>query len=619
MNRVETVRSDSASAPVSETTSVALTGPDTRQKARYMATVNARELMELYLRGDHDALSQKFIEVLSFFDNNQFWNLTQQLQYFVDVFAENFLYFLTREDYLPSGRYAKLFLQCHPIISNIVAISAFRNTDAHLEILKRQKNNLAKILILFSPRCTTKFDYDALFETNPQLASLWYASYFRSAEGFLTKTVYENMRYHLGYINEKYAYIGIPTSSAYFLATYIDSDGDGHYKRKVNKLLRTVLENVTVRNRPEKKKIAVITARWTPTSAVYKTCFAFIDSLKNDYELTLVQLYHPHDNFDRSLFKDFKFVKIANNKLGLDPILNNDFGLAYYPDIGMQFEERYLANLRIAPIQVTSYGHPVSTFGSEIDYFIGGRDAEIAEDAEKNYSERLVLIPGTAQYPVRPDYTPRNIDKATDRFVINCSWYSHKCNYAHLLNLKKVLEGAKKKLLFRFYSGAALYRINCFLPFKMEMASLLGEENIEVIPDKKYQEYMALMEEGDISVDSYPFGGCNTIIDSLYLGMPVVTREGRKWYNRAASQWLRIVGIEELITTNDEDYVNLMLRLIHEDRYRQHIRDKIRAVDLEEKIFKAQYHEYFKKAIDYLVENHERLKAEGSRKPIIIE
>jgi starch synthase len=38
-------------------------------------------------------------------------------------------------------------------------------------------------------------------------------------------------------------------------------------------------------------------------------------------------------------------------------------------DIGMNVESRFLSNLRLAPAQVTTNSHPVSTFGSKIDFF----------------------------------------------------------------------------------------------------------------------------------------------------------------------------------------------------------------------------------------------------------
>ena len=41
---------------------------------------------------------------------------------------------------------------------------------------------------------------------------------------------------------------------------------------------------------------------------------------------------------------------------------------------------------------------------------------------------------------------------------------------------------------------------------------------------------------GDLCLDSYHFGGCNTIADGLYLRKPTVTWEGDKWYNRIGAQ-----------------------------------------------------------------------------------
>jgi predicted O-linked N-acetylglucosamine transferase (SPINDLY family) len=71
---------------------------------------------------------------------------------------------------------------------------------------------------------------------------------------------------------------------------------------------------------------------------------------------------------------------------------------------------------------------------------------------------------------------------------------------------------------------------------------------------------MALMEEGDICIDASHFGGSNTMADSLYLRKPTVAFEGNKWYNRIGSQMLRVVGLEELIAKNAEQYIQLNLK-----------------------------------------------------------
>ena len=45
----------------------------------------------------------------------------------------------------------------------------------------------------------------------------------------------------------------------------------------------------------------------------------------------------------------------------------------------MHMANIFLCNLRLAPVQVTSYGHPASTHGGLVDYVIGGEEVELWE------------------------------------------------------------------------------------------------------------------------------------------------------------------------------------------------------------------------------------------------
>src|SRR5262249_48926110 len=149
----------------------------------------------------------------------------------------------------------------------------------------------------------------------------------------------------------------------------------------------------------------------------------------------------------------------------------------------------------------------------------------------------------------------------------NCSWYSQKVNYRFCKALQRIAQGAKKKIKMRLFVGISLYRQNDFVPFVKDLRNLLGDA-ADVLFERTYPDYMGAMEEGDISIDSFHFGGCNTIADSLYVRKPTVTWEGDKWYSRIGSQMLRMAGLDELIATNEEQYVDLVLRLIHDDDYR---------------------------------------------------
>jgi predicted O-linked N-acetylglucosamine transferase (SPINDLY family) len=173
-------------------------------------------------------------------------------------------------------------------------------------------------------------------------------------------------------------------------------------------------------------------------------------------------------------------------------------------------------------------------------------------------------------------------------------------------------------LAFRFFCGASL-RENSYLTFVEDVAQILPREYFEVVPAIAYQDYMRLMETGAIALDSFPVGGCNSVVDSLYLRKPTVVYEGDRWYNRIGAQILRQAGLVELIATTEKDYFNLALKLILDENYRHHVGDRLKKLNFDQTLFNATDAQYFPKAMAYLLSNHDALQQENSRQPIMIE
>jgi hypothetical protein len=284
----------------------------------------------------------------------------------------------------------------------------------------------------------------------------------------------------------------------------------------------------------------------------------------------------------------------------------------------MCFDSIALANMRLAPIQICSPGHPVSTWGADIDYFVSGQDVEIREHPERNYSERLLLLPGNGCVNNVPQYERVGHEKACSELLINCPWYSYKLNYPFCKALKEIVDRSKRPLRLRIFVGASLLESASYIPFARELKTLLPDIPMDVITDLQYAEYMALMEEGDLSIDSYPYGGCNTIADSLFLRKPIVTWEGQRWCDRIGSQMLRQVGLSELAATSESEFVERALRLIGDDSYRSEIATRLERADLNATIFSAADAKYFRKGVEYVMEHHEELQSRPDRSPIVI-
>src|ERR1700674_4929626 len=82
-----------------------------------------------------------------------------------------------------------------------------------------------------------------------------------------------------------------------------------------------------------------------------------------------------------------------------------------FPEIGMGPVATQLAVQRLAAVQCTSWGHPVTSGFPTIDYFISSDLMEPA-GAANHYSEQLVRLPNLSIYYEHPDVRAVSIDRA---------------------------------------------------------------------------------------------------------------------------------------------------------------------------------------------------------------
>ncbi len=545
------------------------------------------------------------------------------------MFIKFMLLIFSKEDFTVAPKYITYFIGLNNIISNLTVFSDFKTTDIVLSEVLKQQNNFFKILTLYSARNKLNLEVDKFFSINAYLTSLWLAAQVNS-KWHITSKAHENLNKWLSdpEVCDKYVLSaeGAPIMEepcfTYFHSTYAAPGKDKLIRKSINKRIKEDFKFSFSLKSPDFSKILVISRSLTKGHAVYKSISPMLYSLKESYKLDLFHLYNEEENIDDKLFDNIRLIKIDSvdqsfKKETLEEYLKENYGIVIFTDIGLSRPSIILANLRLAPIQITTYGHPVSTNGTEIDYYIGGQDVEIGPEAQEFYSEQLVLIPGSAVNSIYPNYTRKFPDKNKDAIQINCSWGNQKFSYPHLITLKKIIEKTKKKIIFNFIG----MHHDCFLlpTAEFELAEILGKENIRISKEASYPDYMKLIEESHFAIDSYPFGSYNRIIDNLFCGLPVVTLEGKLAYNRLASQILRDAELSELIATSDEEFVSKTVKLIEDDSYRAELTKKIESMDIKKKLMQSGNEKYFRKAIDYIVANHNKLKQKPSKQAIIID
>ena len=580
-------------------------------------SLDLRKLMQLYLDGEHDQLTREFGRAFDYLNKTTYLDLSPSGRASIIQFLKVFLTIFTQPDFLVPDTQAAYFVSLNPLISNLVAMTSFQTTDGFLESLRYQGSNLVKILTLYSARNRTRFERRVFFDLNPQIATIWYCKFcclYKSA--LVQDEVREHLAEHLKY-NDERMILTADINEPYFGSTYVTPDLD----RQVKPFLNTVVRRSTrlhCNNLPNPNKIAIFSDLWMPTHSVHRALSAYVRSLKGRFHLTY---FHTADNpkLDVGMFDEVQRLEFRDGRFNTDPLQTNDFALFYYPDIGMTLSSIMLANQRLAPIQVCGIGHASSTWGADIDYCISGVNVEMPDAPERNYSERLLLLPGMGAVNVRPTYEVQGRQKSGPEIIVNFPTNSQKLNAGFLRTLRKILDHVRRPVVFRVFA-ATLDQLNGYMPFLTVIREALSGTSVvlDIKPTLPYAEYMAFMEEGDLTLSTYHFGGCNVVSDSLYLGKPMVAWQGDLWHNRAPAAMLRQVGLDELIATNEQEFVQITLRLIHEDRWRDELTSRLCTADLDKTIYSDTDASSFCRAIQYLMANHARLKSEPGRKPIRI-
>ena len=86
-------------------------------------------------------------------------------------------------------------------------------------------------------------------------------------------------------------------------------------------------------------------------------------------------------------------------------------------------------------------------------------------------------------------------------------------------------------------------------------------ERITLLGRRPRPEYFKLYQAIDICLDPFPFNGCNTSADALWMGVPVIMLAGKTYVSRQGVSLLSHLGLPELIAATPEDYVQIATRL----------------------------------------------------------
>lgn len=257
-----------------------------------------------------------------------------------------------------------------------------------------------------------------------------------------------------------------------------------------------------------------------------------------------------------------------------------------FPEIGMSGEILCLAAMRLAPVQCVSWGHPVTSGLPGIDYFLSS-DAMEPAGADQDYSETLVRLSGLSIH-----YTPLEpLAAAPDRAAFGLA--DDAVVYLCTQSLSKYLpqydvlfpaiarQVPRARFVFIAHRGAeqitALFRNRLHGAFAE--SGLEAERHVTVLPVQDPARYQALNRLADIYLDSIAWSGCNTALEAIGQGLPVITaclpgQRMRAYHCRAI---LETMAMPDHIAITLADYIRLAVAAGLDPGWRAAARDRILA------------------------------------------
>ena len=264
----------------------------------------------------------------------------------------------------------------------------------------------------------------------------------------------------------------------------------------------------------------------------------------------------------------------------LDAIAAAEPHVLIYPEIGIDPTTLQLAALRLAPVQVASWGHPETTGLPTIDYYLSAEDLEPA-DAQAHYAEKLVRLPHLgcyfeprgAEQPQSPLAAPPEADVPT--FV--CPGVPFKYAPEHDWVFPEIAHRLGRcRFHFFLHSTAALSeRLRERLRRAFAVRGLESERFVRFLPWLPKAAFHDLMRRSDVCLDTIGFSGFNTALQAVQCGLPIVAREGRFLRGRLASGILKRMGAEELVAATEEQYVALSVRAASDAAWRSTLRRRM--------------------------------------------
>jgi predicted O-linked N-acetylglucosamine transferase (SPINDLY family) len=216
---------------------------------------------------------------------------------------------------------------------------------------------------------------------------------------------------------------------------------------------------------------------------------------------------------------------------------------------------------RTAPVQMTYLGYPNTTGLASVDYRITDAVADPPGVTDAWHTEKLLRIDGGFLAYAAPPFAKEipvsdpparkagaitfgsfnNLAKTNDTLLQSWATILARVPHSRLLLKAHGLrnEGVRQRILRTFAAHGEI---------APERVCFMGHE-------RSAADHLQRYHEVDLALDTFPYNGTTTTCEALWMGVPVLTLQGRSHAGRVGASLLSRVALQEFVAQDWSDYV----------------------------------------------------------------
>ena len=339
----------------------------------------------------------------------------------------------------------------------------------------------------------------------------------------------------------------------------------------------------------DKIRIGIVSEFFTDHTIgkLYKDLIFSLD--KNKFE-TFV--FHSKKTSSGEIFHEFKKKEkegVLKNKIlpiklseKINVIKQFKLNIIFYPDIGLSIEFYYLALMRLARYQITTFGHPETTGSNSIDFFLISKNC-VNDNTQKHYSEKLLLMNYLPMVYTKP-CTKRKLteDELAKKNIYSCPQTLFKIHPDFDQIIFDILERDKKGVVYLIKDRNKVWYKK--LIKRLSKNKKYDSKKIIFMDPLSYEDYLLHLGRSSVLLDPLYYGAGNSFFESMLFGTPTITFPTDYIKSRLVLGAYKQMEIKHPpIATSIQNYIDLAVKYANRDDIRA-LKDTYKTA-AEEKLF----------------------------------